>query len=478
MLALALVLLPLAAALAAVALPRHGAWLALAAAAANAAASGYLLWRVLAEGPLTLELGAWAVPLGIALRADGLSAVMVAMVAVVVLAVSTYGRAYLGERQAQRFWPLWMALWAALNALFLAGDAFNLYVTLELMSLAAVALVALAGERDALRGAARYLLAGLTGSLLYLLGVALLYGAYGVLDLGLLSERAAPGTATAAALALMSAGLLLKTAIFPQHFWLPPAHAGAPAPVSAALSALVVKAGFYILLRLWFEVLPAAVTPQAAQLVGALGAGAVIWGSLQALFAARLKLLVAYSTVAQLGYLMLAIPLGGVTAWGGALYLALSHALAKSALFLGAGALIHAHGHDRIDELGGAGRGLPAVPFALGLAAASLIGLPPTGGFIGKWLLLNAALVGGQWWWLAVLLLGSLLAAAYLFRILARFLDEPALPAGLPLPAAMHWTPLLLALGAWALAFVTVPLLGLAGQGLPLAGPWLQEMAP
>ena len=144
-------------------------------------------------------------------------------------------------------------LLAGLNGLFLAADIFHLYVTLELLGFAAVSLAALAGKRAAVVAAMRYLLVSLSGSLFFLFGVAILYAAYATVDLTALAGKVQPGPLAWSALALMAAGLLIKGAVFPLHFWLPPAHANAPTPVSALLSALVVKASFYILLRLWFE---------------------------------------------------------------------------------------------------------------------------------------------------------------------------------------------------------------------------------
>ena len=161
----------------------------------------------------------------------------------------------------------------------------------------------------ALTAALRYLFVSLSASLFYLLGVGLVYGQCATVDLPSLAAQAQPGPTLWVALALMTGGLIAKAALFPMHFWLPPAHANAPAPVSALLSALVVKGSFYILLRLWFEAFPALLTPAVAQLFGLLGAAAILWGSVNALFQTRLKLLIAYSTVAQLGYLFLLFPL-------------------------------------------------------------------------------------------------------------------------------------------------------------------------
>jgi formate hydrogenlyase subunit 3/multisubunit Na+/H+ antiporter MnhD subunit len=330
----------------------------------------------------------------------------------------------------------------------------------------------------------RYLLVSLLGSLSYLLGVALLYFAHGTLSLGLLAESVTSSPASFAATTLMTAGLVMKTALFPLHFWLPPAHANAPAPVSAVLSALVVKASFYLLLRLWFQVFTNTVTPSVALLLGILGVAAIFWGSVQALMAQRLKLLVAYSTVAQLGYIFLVFPLAqakgtGFSAWCGGLYFILSHACAKAAAFLAAGTVLYGFGHDRIDELAGITQRLPVSMFAFGVAGVSLIGLPPSGGFIGKWLLLNAALAGGQWWWAIVIIIGGLLAAAYVFRFFSRaFSYVEQVPMCRDVPWSMELTALALGLSAMALGIIATQPLAVMQIGAPLAGPVLTGGLP
>jgi len=518
-----LILSPLAAAALTFAFPRRGRWLALAAALMTGIAIVQLTRRVLADGVLVHRVGGWSAPLGIDLRADGLSVLMLLITALIGLAVSLYAQRYfaaheperphetgsngresapsLGEKSQSRltsaatkpaskeakalhrehyFWPLFLFLWTALNALFLSADIFNLYVTLELLGFAAVTLVALAGKRAALTAALRYLFVSLSASLFYLLGVGLVYGQCATVDLPLLAAKAQPGPALWVALALMTGGLIAKAALFPMHFWLPPAHANAPAPVSALLSALVVKGSFYILLRLWFEAFGPLLTPTVAQLFGVLGAAAILWGSVNSLFQKRLKLLIAYSTVAQLGYLFLLFPLaasmdGGFTAWSGGLIFLGAHACAKTAMFLTAGNILHAAGHDRIKDLDGITHLLPVSVFAFGLAGMSLIGLPPSSGFAGKWLLLNAALAQGQWWWVAVILLGSLLAAAYVARVLAHAftqVNEPQIPNSIP--PVMEWTALALALLAVVLGFASQWLAELLRVGAPVAGAMLR----
>lgn len=468
--AVALILLPLAGGMACFLLPRLAKRVGLVVAVLAVPCVAGLGWQMQVNGVYHHVVGGWNAPLGIGLYADGLSLLMLAATALVGVGVSVYSAAYFEREQATRFWPLWLILLAALNALFLSADIFNLYVTLELMGLAAVALTSLAGGRDALGGAMRYLLATLLGSLAYLLGVALLYHGFGSVDIAILAQRVESLQVAWAALGLMSAGLVLKTALFPFHFWLPPAHASAPAPVSALLSALVVKASFYILLRLWLALF-ATFADGVDTLLGLLGAVAVLWGSVQALRQSRLKLLIAYSTVAQIGYLFLAFPLamaGSVMAWSAVAYLALSHSLAKSAMFLVAGNLLRFGGHDRIGDLDRVVQRLPLTAGAFALAGVSIMGLPPSGGFIGKWLLLQSALAQGRWDIAAVLVLGGLLAAAYIFRVLGHaFIPAPLPHEPRAVPASMEWAALLLAVGAVLLGFLASPVLAMLGVGDP-----------
>jgi formate hydrogenlyase subunit 3/multisubunit Na+/H+ antiporter MnhD subunit len=419
---------------------------------------------VAGAGVLAYHVGGWAPPLGIALRADGLSAAMLLVTAVVASGAGIYALADFGTPRAGRtgraplaFWASLLGAWAALNLAYLGNDLFNLYVALELLTFAAVPLVCLDGSAATLKAALRYLLYALVGSVLYLLGAVLLYGAYGTLDMGLLQLAVRPEPAAWAAAGLMTAGLLAKTALFPLHLWLPPAHAGAPPAASAVLSALVVKGSFFIVLRLWFEALPGLATAASMQLIGLLGAGAILYGSALALRQSRLKLLVAYSTVAQIGYLFLVFPLAFDVAAGrlvagaalaGGLLQAVSHALAKAAMFMSAGLIAVALGHDRIAGLGGVGRARPMSLLAFALAGVSLVGLPPSGGFAAKWLLLSAAAATGQWWWAVVIVLGGLLTGAYLVLVLMRALAEPAATAE-PLRPVAAWreaVPLVLAL--------------------------------
>ncbi len=475
--AAALVLGPLLAALLCFLAPRWSNGLGLLSAALVLVATLGLVLGLIAEGPLRVAVGGWGAPLGIDLWADGLSAILLLMTALVGLGVSVYASAYFAEHPQQQrwFWPLWLLLWSALNGLYLSGDLFNLYVMLEVLGLSAAALTALGGSAPALNAAMRYLLVSLLGSSAYLLGVALLYHGEGSVDIALLGERVEAGAVTSTALLVMTTGLLLKTALLPFHFWLPPAHGSAPAPVSALLSALVIKASFYLLLRLWLDLFSgiggmfSALLPE---LLGLLGAAAVLWGSLQALRQRRLKLLIAYSTVAQIGYLFLAFPLTGAQgdglAWRAVIYLALAHGLAKAAMFLSAGGLLRFAGHDRIADLDRAVQRLPLTLTAFVLGGVSIMGLPPSGGFIGKWLLLEAAFSQGRWGLALVVLLGGVLAAGYVFKVVGYAFTPTAIAQeGKAVPGSMQWSAFLLAFGAILLGFAAPWIWPLLEVGAP-----------
>jgi formate hydrogenlyase subunit 3/multisubunit Na+/H+ antiporter MnhD subunit len=437
-----------------------------------AAAVCAAVWR--GGQALVYIVGGWEPPLGISLRADGISAAMMATSAIVVCATALFAQEEFSQRRGLAearaplvFWILLLGIWSALNAVVLGDDLFNLYVALEMLTFAAVPLVCLKGYQETIEAALRYMLFALLGSVLYLLGTALIYGAYGTLDIILLSGRVRPEPVAWIAAALMTMGLLAKTALFPLHLWLPPAHAGAPAPGSAVLSALVVKGSFFLIVRLWFDAMPGLLNAAAAQLLATLGAGAILFGSVLALRQERLKMLIAYSTIAQIGYLFFMFPLAtGVAAnepwssvaWTGGWLQLFSHAFAKAAMFMAAGLIAEALGHDRIAELGGIGRALPITMFAFGLAGLSLMGVPPSGGFVAKWLLLSATVMEGQWWWSTVILAGGLLAGGYVFTVLGKALGNATAPLKLCAPVSRRREVVALTVALCAILLGLMPL--------------------
>jgi multicomponent Na+:H+ antiporter subunit D len=464
-----LVVSPLAAAVVVFLVPRIAFGIACVNALCTAALALAVLDRV-TEGPVRYAIGGWGAPLGIDLYADPLSGIMLVGASLVLLATTFYAPGYLAHARINAlYWPLVLILQAALNALFLSADVFNLYVTLELLGLSAVGLVALADRTRAIAAALKYLLASLVASLAYLLGVALLYHSHGVLDLAALADSATETPAMWAALGLMTTGLAIKGALFPLHFWLPGAHSYAPAPVSALLSALVVKAPFYVLLRLWLGPFLDA-PPELGDLLGLLGVAAIVWGSIQALRQERLKLLIAYSTVAQIGFLFLFFPLVNTnTALPGITLLMLAHALAKAAMFLSAGSMIHYLGHDRIHDLHRVAKELPLTLAAFGIGGVCIAGLPPSGNFIAKSLLIEAAFDSGEWGWAVVVVAGSLLSAAYVFRVIGHAFTLDDVPAaGTQVAGPMVWAAFMLSLAALMLGLFAAPLLEIVS--MPVAG--------
>ncbi|WP_181708702.1 complex I subunit 5 family protein [Chthonobacter rhizosphaerae] len=479
-----LVAAPLAFMVAALVLGQGGRWLIL---AAGPVMLGLSAWLLALPPDAAHLVGNWDLPLGILLRADGVARLLVPATCVCFVAVALYAwpefspKAGRETARAHTFWPMLYLMWGGSNAGYLTTDLFNLYVTIEMVSLAAVALAAM----GSLAAGLQYFMIALVGSLAYLLGVALLAGHYDTVDATLLAVRARPDLPTVLALAVMTAGLLVKAALFPLHGWLPPAHAAAPAPASALLSAIVVKLGFVIILRLWFEAFAEVVRPAAIHLLGGMGALAVIYGSIQAIRQERLKPLVAYSTVAQLGYLFLAFPLIWNARipgepWAAVLVHAVAHMLAKAAMFLAAGLMLKAVAGDRISDLGGLARAMPLSVTAFALAAISLMGLPPSGGFTAKFLLLHAAIEQGQVIYAGVLVIGGLLGAAYLFRPLSVAFGASAAPVVRAEGALRVAAPLTLAALAIALGFAGMTLIELSSIGAPpaIALPLAEEPGP
>lgn len=486
-----LVFVPLIGAGVAASAPRLRRGVALLAGSVNLGLIALLTWTVAAHDPVDLALSGWAPPVGIALRLDAWAAAFLLMTALVGLAVSWFatGPQAATARGSEGFWTLWLLLLAGLNAVYLTADLFNTYVALELITVAAVGLVALGG-RASWSAALRYLFVAVLGSLLVLMAVALAYAQTGTLQISqaVQHDLGVPVAATV----LASAGLALKAALVPLHGWLPPAHAGAPTAVSPLMSALVVKASFYVLWRWWSAAPPESLPLPAGTALGVLGGVAILWGSWQALRQDHLKRVIAYSTVAQVGYFFLVFPLlasdaqSARLAASGVVIFAVAHGLAKAAMFLAAGALMYQHGTDALSALRGAVGRAPVPTLTLAIAGVSLAGLPPTLAFAGKWQLLRASLEVGHWWWFAVILLGGLLTCGYVARVLRILFtaehnenthsentsdehtndehtndDADHHPTRPPVPRRMAWAGMCLALLVLLGGFTAVPLIEL-----------------
>ena len=385
---------------------------------AVAAAIAAGVWR--SRNVLQYVVGGWHPPLGVALRADGLSAAMIVTAALLVPGIGLFARAQFATppgaeaRAPLVFWTLLLAVWAALNAVFLGADLFNLFVALELLTFAAVPLVCLDGRADTLAAALRYLLFALLGSVLYLLGTVLLYGAYGTLDIAA-AGRAGCGRSPLAwvALSLMTAGLLAKAALYPLHLWLPPAHAGAPAPASAVLSGLVVKAPFFLVVRLVVRRDARPCRPRRGAAARRAGGGGdpvrqrprAAAGASKApdrLLDGRSDRLSVPDVPAFRQVRRWAIP-GAIPPGPAACFKRSRTLLPRPRCSWRRGWSTRRSGTTASPGSPAIGRALPITIFAFGLGGLSLMGLPPSGGFVAKAMLLTRggrarASGGGRLW--------------------------------------------------------------------------------
>lgn len=388
-----------------------------------------LLLRELAlAGPFAAALGGWAAPYGIELRFDRFAAWTLPLALLLTLVVPFAWRYLEGVVASER--------WAALYALLLlnlggmlgftvTADLFNLFVAMEVVSISSYALVAVGGRGVAAWAALKYLFLGAVSSLLVLLGAGLLFALTGSLNLADVAERvAAQGPTPAATMALASLALafLVKAALFPLHVWLPDAHAIAPSPVSAVLSGLVVKVGIVGLLRV-MQLAAAAGVELAVfqQLLALLGAVSIVMGAFLAIFQDDIKLMLAYSTVSNIGYIVLGFGLGSPYALIGASVHVFNHALIKVTLFLAAGAIVHQTGLRTLSDLRGVARRMPQTAAAMAIGAVSIVGLPPTAGFVCKWYIALGAFEADQAAYGFALVFGALFIFVYYVRMLDAF---------------------------------------------------------
>ncbi len=387
------------------------------------------------QGTIVHELGGWPPPIGIEYVLDPLASYMTLVITGIGLVVLLFPtRAGFDATPPRRMplYPLVLLLLAGLLGVVMAGDLFNLFVFLEIYAIATYALIGLGGAR-ATFAAFRYLIFGTLGSMLYLLGVGFLYlttGSLNMADVAAQLTGIADSPTVAAAFALIVIGLALKMALFPLHVWLPEAHSFAPPAVAALLAAVQVKAAAYALVRILMSVAPpelldGALTATTA--VGWFGAAGIVFGSVMAILQRDFKRMLAYSTVAQLGFIGLGIGLANEQGLIGALLHVLNHAVMKSALFLVAGSILAQTGLREIPRFAGLARRMPLTMFAAALAAASMVGVPPTAGFWSKFYLLWGSVEAGNWAFVVVIMASTLLTAGYFVRVFQQVMTfDPA----------------------------------------------------
>ena len=390
----------------------------------------FLLYRVVeptSEGYLSYHMGGWAPPWGIEIKIDYIGLFVLSAVCSISLMVLVFSRRYisheLDEGRIFSFYSLFLLLTASMLGFVATGDIFNMFVFMEILALSSYALVAITGRRDSVRAAFKYLLMGAPSSIMVLFAIALLYAVTGTLNMADLQVKIAATSyqeALYASLVLFVLGFGVKAAIFPLHTWLPDAHSIAPSPISAMLSGLMVAVSAFALLRIFFSVFGAAssAVTGTSEALGVVAASGVLFGGIMAIRQKDFKVMIAYSTISHVGYIVLGISIMNDKALTGAVYHILDHGLAKACFFLCAGAFIYKKGYRKIEDLKGAGQQMPWTCAAFSLAALSVIGIPPTSGFISKWYLIWGCIAGGKYLYAVVLLTGSILAAVYCLRII------------------------------------------------------------
>ena len=386
-----------------------------------------LLRQVLDSGAISYHIGGWAPPWGIEYRVDLVGAFVLVIVSAIASVVMAYARLSV-EREiaAERiylFYTMFCLCLSGMLGIVITGDAFNLFVFLEISSLSSYVLVSMGSDRRALTAAYRYLIMGTIGATFYIIGVGLLYMMTGTLNMADLAQRLpeVAGTRTVvAALAFLTVGIGLKLAIAPLHLWLPNTYAYAPSVVTALLAATSTKVAVYALIRIYFTVFGGVEVLEALKIndmLMTLAVLAMFGASAVAIFQNNVKRMLAYSSVAQIGYMILGISLYSPTGLAGGIVHLFNHAVTKGALFMVMGCVVYRFGSARLEDMAGLGRRMPLTMAAFVIGGFSLIGVPLTAGFISKWLLIQATLETGDWPITVLILASSLLAVIYVWRV-------------------------------------------------------------
>ena len=380
---------------------------------------------------ISYALGNWVPPLGIEYLIDKVSIIPIIIIALISFLATFFASkimpAEINNSSISKVYSLWLLAIAGLIGLVTTGDAFNLFVFLEISSLASVALVAMGGQKDkqALVAAYNYLILGAIGATFYVIGVGLLYGITGTLNLADLSNRIAEisdNKALIAGFGFMVIGIMLKAAVFPLHIWLPRAYAYAPSAVSVLLAATATKASLYILARILFSVFDISdnlVTYTLQYIILPLSILAMFAGTIMAIYEKDIKRLLAHSSIAQIGYITLAFAIGTKASVAAGFIHLFNHALIKGALFMAITSMgFYINKRITINNLSGLGRAMPITFVCFVICSLSLAGIPLTAGFISKLYIIKASISADGIWIAFLILASSALSVVYLWKMI------------------------------------------------------------
>jgi multicomponent Na+:H+ antiporter subunit D len=473
-------------------IPAFGLWkrelcqpLAVAGSGIAAVFSLYGFISYLNSGGIRYFFGGWEPPIGIEFVYDGLSGFFVLVINAVAFFVIIHSgliskKEFPGKEMP--YYALAMLMMLGFNGMIMTGDLFNLYVFLEIASLSGYALIAI-GDRQAPYAAFRYLIIGTAGGTLYLLGVGFLYtitGTLNIIDMTAMLPMFAESPSVVAALILMIVGIGVKAALFPMHGWLPDSYTYASTSSTALIAPIGTKVAAYILFRIILWMFGIELTDAVAPLtyiVGVLACIGILYGSIMAIAQTELKRMLAYSSISQIGYIIMGLSLANPWGFAGALLHVLNHAIMKACLFMIAGNIRMKEGHSDISLFDDSYRKkYPWTMASFSVAAISMVGLPPLAGFFSKWYLALGTIDNSNWLFLAVILISSLLNAVYFFRMLEKvYMMDPEKGQKEPSDAeynevkgSMLWPTSILAVSLIVIGFANAVIVGILLDIFPM----------
>ena len=370
--------------------------------------------------PIIVKIAGFAPPFGINLVAGPVGMLLATLIALTGLLVAIYALKYINEGAEQKYHILFLLLLTGATGVVLTGDIFNLFVFFEILCISSYALVAYLGNRAGLESAVKYLIQGSIGSSLLLIGIGLLYGQFGTLNMADLAKQIVDYTEPSVfvPMVLMITGLGIEAAIFPLNAWLPDAHSSAPSSISAILSGIAIEVGLYAVIRVLFTIFDVSNFFVFFMFLGVL---TVLIGEMSAFSQKNIKRMLAYSSIGQIGLIVFAFSISTQFGVTGGLFQMISHTLGKALLFLSAGYMIYRTGSMEISSFEGIGKKMPLTALFFTIGAFSIVGLPPFIGFASKFMIIRAALAKGELLFMiliGIVLLGTVIEGGYFFKLI------------------------------------------------------------